>query len=217
MSDPFVSDLKLSGFKPSTGMISLANFSHDPDFPVFFNGTGMTNLAESSSLQQLFSQVSFLGTFEIVEVGVGAGIFVRIFSVGPFGCGVGGGVAMKTGELVAIGVGFGVVTTAGGGVIGGLGRFGGSKGEVDGGGTILPTEISGTFGTCGCFGGVTGSSPSMVVLGVGTTIGTLRPGGTTMSLPLQPSGKKYLMFSLRCSSSLKSPINEAFLKIFKKS
>lgn len=74
-----MSDFKLSGFKPSTGMISFANFSHDPDFPVFFKGTGITNLAESSSLQQDFAQVSLFGTFEIVEGGVGAGIFVRIF------------------------------------------------------------------------------------------------------------------------------------------
>lgn len=55
VSNPFVSNLKLSGFKPSTGMISFATFSHDPDFPRLFRGMGMTNLAaDSSSPQQVF-------------------------------------------------------------------------------------------------------------------------------------------------------------------
>lgn len=117
---------------------------------------------------------------------------------------------MKTGELFTTGAGSGVVMTAGGAVTVGFGGLGGSKGEMDGGKTF------GACGTFGCFEGATGSSPLIVVIGVGKIIGTLTPGGTTMSLPLQPSGKKYLMFSLRCWSSLKSPINEAFLKILKK-
>lgn len=55
VSEPLVSDLKLSGFNPSTGMMSFATFSHDPDFPRFFNGMGMMSLAaDSSSPQQVF-------------------------------------------------------------------------------------------------------------------------------------------------------------------
>jgi hypothetical protein len=77
VSAPFVRDLKLSGFKPSTGMMSFAYLSHDPDFPSPFSGTGRTSFGpESSSLQQVFSQVSFGGS--ILGMLGGAGIFVMI-------------------------------------------------------------------------------------------------------------------------------------------
>jgi hypothetical protein len=59
VSAPLVRDLKLSGFNPSTGMMSFAYLSHDPDLPSFFKGTGSTSFGpDSSSLQQVFSQVS---------------------------------------------------------------------------------------------------------------------------------------------------------------
>jgi len=50
---PFVRDLKLSGFNPSTGIISFANDSQDPwGFPKFFIGIGSTSFATDSSSQQ---------------------------------------------------------------------------------------------------------------------------------------------------------------------
>lgn len=58
-------------------------------------------------------------------------------------------------------------------------------------------------------GGLLGSLEFLKILtlgGIGNAIGE-----TVTSEPLQPSGKKYLMFSLLSLSSLKSPTNDAFL------
>lgn len=52
----------------------------------------------------------------------------------------------------------------------------------------------------------------VLILTEASGMGTI-DGVTVMSLPLQPSGKKYLIFLLRCSSSLKSPTKDACLKL----
>lgn len=77
MSPPLERDLKLSGLIPSTGMMSFANLSQDPDLPSLFKGTGSTSFGpDSSSLQQFFSQVSFGGSRRGMLGG--AGTFVMI-------------------------------------------------------------------------------------------------------------------------------------------
>lgn len=76
-----MSERKLSGFKPSTGMISFANVSHEPsDFPKLFIGIGKTSFAvDSSSEQHDFAHVSVFGAGVAgvlkTEFG-GTGIFV---------------------------------------------------------------------------------------------------------------------------------------------
>lgn len=69
----------------------------------------------------------------------------------------------------------------------------------------FPVNTDGVF--CG---GLIGSLEFVKILTFGG-IGRAT-GATVMSAPLQPSGKKYLMFSLLCWSSLKSPMKDAFLK-----
>lgn len=221
MSEPLVSDLKLSGFKPSTGMMSFATRSHDPDFPRFFKGIGMISLAAfSSSPQQVFGQASFGGgaileTKGISTEGGGAGILVTSCLLGGVagvgggdggaGRGVGGGVTTFLG--VGGGVGTGVVMMGLGVVTGGFGVTGVSTTGAGGGGGTSGTRFgtcgtSGVFGAgifgAGIFGAETGSPGLIKILGGGKVIGMVTPGGIVMSVPLQPSGKKYLMFSLRC-------------------
>lgn len=78
-----------------------------------------------------------------------------------------------------------------------------SKGAAGGGTTMSD----------GVLGGVSGSSVLKKVLMLGFMGTSVIGEEIMMSVPLQPSGKKYLMFWLLCSSSLKSPTKEAFLKV----
>lgn len=234
-----MSDCKLSGFKPSIGMMSLAKDSQAPAFPEFFNGNGKISLAESSSLQHVFEHESFTsgmafevatqslscgeegsGTGFLIMKSIGTAIFVRRGGVGlgvvATNCGVvvgfgvdggGGGVGLGvacvggavTTTFVVSGVGFLVVAGLGTGFgasgITSFGAGGGSKTVLGGG------------------GGDSGSSDSLKTRAGGFITICMLSGARVISEALQPSGKKYLMFSLRCSSSLKLPTNEAFLKV----
>jgi hypothetical protein len=93
-----------------------------------------------------------------------------------------------------------------------LGVMGGGRGVGVVIGTILGTGTIGGGITSTDGGGNNGSSVLIKVLMLGFIGTTVLGGETLMSAPLQPSGKKYLMFWLRCSSSLKSPTKDAFLK-----
>jgi hypothetical protein len=191
-----VSDFKLSGFNPSTGIISFAYLSHDPaDFPTFFNGIGKTSFATfSSSLQHVFSQ-EFVVTLKFWVTG----IFVMIGGLVTIGRGV--GVVTGGSGLGVVGDGFGVVFFVVGVVTG-----------ILGGGVTTLTGIGGgtkTFLPGIWPGGNIGVNSWTKTCGGGSGVSI---GITVTSFPLQPSGKKYRMFPLRCSSSLKSPTKEAFLK-----
>lgn len=275
-SDPFVRDFKVSGFKPSIGIISFANVVQDAESALaFLIGIGSTSFAtNSSSPQQDFSHVLALpivkrfvlkrlsertGAFVKFGSFVGLGVVTTTFcgaAVTFEGCTIGlgedgGDVITGFGDGAGVITGFGVV---GGNVTTGLGVDGGDVticfavvcgvvlegfavdgGEVTGfwvvGGVIK--LITGDFtgnssgGSRPLFGSGTrrvGSSlgifefsfgglipGSVLILIEGLGIGTTN-GATSMSLPLQPSGKKYRMFLLRCSSSLKSPTKDACLK-----
>lgn len=132
---------------------------------------------------------------ELSTEGGGAGILFTSCLLGSVGgAGVGGDVMTFLG-VVGVGLGTGVVMM-GLGVTGGFGGVTWIAGTSMTGGT---SGVSlGTCGTAGIFGGPTGSLELMKILGGGKVIGIVAPGGITMSVPLQPSGKKYLMFSLRC-------------------
>lgn len=143
---------------------------------------------------------------ESIERG-GAGILVTSCMLGSLGVagvggsegvgrGVGGGVTTFL-SVAGDGVGFGVATV-GFCVTGG---FDGVTGVSSSAGGTRSKESFGIFGTCGTagiFGGDTGSAELMKILGGGKVMGIVTPGGMIMSLPLQPSGKKYRIFSLRC-------------------
>lgn len=137
---------------------------------------------------------------------IGTGILVRRFGVSTMtGLGVTGGVGRAVGGAV-INSGFlvgGFVTGTTLGVTRGATGINGGTTTVGGSGWIN--------GTVGIFGGKI-PSPGLMKTSTGGTGRTI--GAILMSDPLQPSGKKYRMFPLLCSSSLKLPTNEAFLKRF---
>lgn len=217
VSPPLVSRRRLSGLRPSTGMMSFATLSHDSGKPPsFFIGMVSTNFAILSlSLQHVFcvdgvESLSWFGGEMTLKMEFDeTGTLVRSGDVTMEGGGVATG-AGGWGEVTVTGTGFAVVVTGTGFAVvvsAGTTTFGISFGRSGGSNSVGGWGKNGK--SLGGDGGEMGPLGLMNTFagGSGSSIGE-----TLMSAPLQPSGKKYRIFPLLCSSSSKSPTKEAFLQ-----
>lgn len=222
ISDPFARYLNISGFSPAKGTTSLAKLSHE-DWPSFFIGIGRISLAmDSSSEQHDFWQL-------LLSLGIGTKVLNNAGEVGDSVVRIGfatDGVDFVAGRVGFMDVVVGFIVDVVGFVVNVVGfvafiiglvaervglveeivgtgfsnEFPGKKGSS--------TILLGTDNNGGLIGGLLFLKTCTTLMGIGSATEE-----TSISDPLQPSGKKYLMFSLLCLSSLKSPTNEAFLKL----